>query len=110
FEPAGKRTSARLFWLRHAASPVGALALDAGAVAAVTQRRKSLLPAGVTGDRGDFESGQVVDLLGPDGAAVARGFVADDAAELPAILGHTLSVRPTEQRREGVHADDLVAL
>ncbi len=110
FEPAGRRTSARLFWLRHAASPSGALALDAGAVAAVTQRRKSLLPAGITGFRGDFESGDVVDLLGPDGTVVARGFVAHDAAELPAIIGHTLADLPAEQRREVVHADDLVAL
>jgi glutamate 5-kinase len=110
FAPAGRRTSARLFWLRHAASPAGALALDAGAVAAVTRRRKSLLPAGITGFRGDFESGDVVDLLGPDGAVVARGFVAHDAAELPAIIGHNLADLPAEQRREVVHADDLVAL
>ena len=70
FARADRRTSARLFWLRHAASPAGALILDAGAVAAVVQRRKSLLPAGITGFRGDFESGDVVDLVGPDGVAV----------------------------------------
>ncbi len=110
FEPAARRTSARLFWLRHAASPSGALALDAGAVAAVTRRRKSLLPAGITGFRGDFESGDVVDLIGPDGSVVARGFVAHDAAELPAIIGHNLADLPAEQRREVVHADDLVSL
>ncbi len=110
FAPAARRTSARLFWLRHAASPSGALALDAGAVAAVVQRRKSLLPAGITGFRGDFESGDVVDLIGPDGALVGRGFVAHDAAELPAIIGHSLADLPAEQRREVVHADDLVAL
>ena len=46
-------------------------------------RRKSLLPAGITGVYGDFDSGDVVDLLGPDGRPVARGFVAHDAAELP---------------------------
>jgi len=49
FAPATRRTSARLFWLRHAASSSGSLSLDHGAVAAVTQRRKSLLPAGITG-------------------------------------------------------------
>jgi glutamate 5-kinase len=41
---------------------------------------------------------------------VARGFVAHDAAELPAIIGHNLADLPAEQRREVVHADDLVAL
>ena len=110
FEAAERRTSARLFWLRHAASASGALALDAGAVAAVTRRRKSLLPAGITGFRGDFEAGDVVDLLGPDGTVVARGFVAHDAAELPAVIGRHLQDLPDEQRREVVHADDLVAM
>lgn len=110
FAAADKRTNARLFWLRHAASSSGALALDAGAVAAITQRRKSLLPAGITGTRGDFESGDVVDLIGPDGAVVARGFVAHDAAELPAVIGRHLADLPEEQRREVVHADDLVVL
>lgn len=110
FAPAAKRTGARLFWLRHAASSSGALALDAGAVAAVTGRRKSLLPAGITGFRGDFESGDVVDLIGPDGSVVARGFVAHDAAELPAVIGRHLADLPAEQRREVVHADDLVVI
>jgi len=110
FAPALRRTSARLFWLRHAASSSGALALDAGAVAAVTARRKSLLPAGITAVRGDFESGDVVDLLGPEGAVVARGIVGHDAAELPAIIGRHLADLPMEQRREVVHADDLVVV
>ncbi|MEO7126237.1 MAG: glutamate 5-kinase [Nakamurella sp.] len=110
FAATDRRTSARLFWLRHAASASGALALDAGAVAAVTQRRKSLLPAGITGFRGDFESGDVVDLIGPDGAVVARGIVGHDAAELPAIIGRHLADLPAEQRREVVHADDLVVM
>lgn len=110
FAAADRRTSARLFWLGHAASVSGALALDAGAVAAVTARRKSLLPAGITGFRGDFESGDVVDLIGPDGTVVARGFVGHDAAELPAVIGRHLADLPAEQRREVVHADDLIVL
>ena len=48
-------------------------------VAAVVGRRKSLLPAGITAFYGDFESGDVVDLLAPDGEIVARGFVGHDA-------------------------------
>jgi len=110
FAPAVRRTGARLFWLRHAATSAGTLLLDAGAVAAVVQRRKSLLPAGITAFTGDFESGDVVDLIAPDGTAVARGFVGHDASELPAIMGRTLADLPPEQRREVVHADDLVAL
>ena len=110
FAPAPRRTSARLFWLRHAAHPAGTLVLDAGAVTAVVQRRKSLLPAGIIGVAGDFCSGDVVDLAGPDGTVVARGFVAHDAVELPAVLGRSLAELPAELRHEVVHADDVVAL
>ena len=110
FAPAERRTNARLFWLRHAAHPAGTLVLDAGAVTAVLQRRKSLLPAGIVGVSGDFASGDVVDLVGPSGAVVARGFVAHDAAELSSLLGRTLAQLPVELRHEVVHADDVVAL
>lgn len=110
FAPATRRTSARLFWLRHAATAGGTLSLDAGAVAAVVERRKSLLPAGITGFTGDFESGDVVELLGPDRVPVAKGFVGHDAGELPSILGRSLRELPPELRHEVVHADDLVTL
>ena len=110
FAAAERRTGSRLFWLRHAAHPAGSLGLDAGAVAAVVGRRKSLLPAGITAVHGDFESGDVVDLLDPDGAVVARGFVAHDATELPALVGRSLAELPAESRRPVVHADDLVAM
>ena len=110
FAAAERRTGSRLFWLRHAAHPAGSLSLDAGAVAAVVGRRKSLLPAGITAAHGDFESGDVVDLLDPDGLVVARGFVAHDAAELPTLIGRNLAELPADLRRPVVHADDLVAM
>ncbi|HKC29059.1 MAG TPA: glutamate 5-kinase, partial [Jatrophihabitans sp.] len=87
FHPAGDRSASRLFWLRHATTPRGVLVLDPGAVAAIVQRRMSLLPAGVTGVSGDFYSGEPVDLVGPDGVPVARGLVGYDAVDLPALLG-----------------------
>ena len=73
FRPSGRRLSARRFWLRHAADVRGSLQLDAGAVAAVLERRRSLLAAGIRGISGDFVAGDVVDLVGPDGEVVARG-------------------------------------
>ena len=86
------------------------LDLDAGAVAAVVQRRASLLPAGINGIAGEFVAGDPVDLVGPDGAVVARGLVGFDAAELPALFGKRSRDLPPEQRREVVHPDDLVLL
>ena len=108
FAGQGQRLSARRFWLRHAADVRGALELDEGAVAAVLNRRRSLLAAGVHGVTGDFIAGDVVDLVSPGGAVVARGVVAFDAAELPALIGRRTRDLPPEYRRELVHADDLV--
>ena len=107
FDPTGSRAPGRLLWLAHASTPRGRLVLDDGAVAAVVERRLSLLPAGVTGVEGEFAAGDPVELTGTDGRAVARGLVAYDAAELPALLG-----RSTRELglREVVHRDDLVVL
>ncbi len=110
FHAAGDRSASRLFWLRHATSPRGRLVLDAGAVAAVVERRMSLLPAGVTAVSGEFYSGEPVELTDPDGAVVARGLVGYDAADLPGLLGHKTADLPAEFRREVVHRDDLVVM
>ena len=108
FAPTGVRLSARRFWLRHAAGAVGRLRLDDGAVSAVVQRRRSLLAAGVTAVEGDFEAGDVVELVDGQGVVVARGMVGFDAAELPDLIGRSTRDLPPELRREVVHADDLV--
>ncbi|HEY6422594.1 MAG TPA: glutamate 5-kinase [Pseudonocardiaceae bacterium] len=108
FAPTGARLSARRFWLLHAAGAAGRLLLDDGAVSAVVHRRRSLLAAGITGVEGDFEAGDVVELLDGRGAVVARGMVGFDAAELPALIGRSTRDLPPELRREVVHADDLV--
>lgn len=108
FATTGPRLSARRFWLRHAAGAAGCLHLDGGAVAAVVRRRRSLLAAGITAVDGDFAAGDVVELIGPDGCTVARGVAGYDAAELPALIGRSSHELPAEQRREVVHADDLV--
>jgi glutamate 5-kinase len=110
FRPSGRRMSARRFWLRHAADARGRLDIDAGAVTAVIDRRRSLLAAGIHGIAGEFVAGDVVDLVGPHGTVVARGVVGFDAAELPAMIGKRSHDLPAEQRREVVHADDLVPL
>jgi glutamate 5-kinase len=110
FTPTGARLSARRFWLRHAAGAVGRLHLDNGAVSAVVHRRRSLLAAGITGVEGDFEAGDVVELIDSQGVVVARGMVGFDAVELPELIGRSTRGLPPELRREVVHADDLVPM
>jgi glutamate 5-kinase len=112
FAPTGSRRASRLLWLAHATTARGRLILDDGAVAAVVDRRKSLLPAGIVRVEGRFGDGDPVDLCDPAGRAVARGLVNYDSTELPGLLGrstHELArtLGPTYER-EVVHRDDLV--
>ena len=114
FVPTGSRRASRLLWLAHATTARGRLILDEGAVAAVVERRKSLLPAGITRVEGRFSDGDPVDLCDPSGRGVARGVVNYDSAELPGLLGRSTRDLARElgpaYEREVVHRDDLVLL
>jgi glutamate 5-kinase len=114
FHAEARRRPTRLLWLAHATEPHGVLLLDAGAVRAVTERRASLLAAGLTGSTGTFAAGDPVDLAGPDGTPVARGLVNFDSSEIPSLVGRTSAdlrrELGTAYEREVVHRDDLVLL
>ncbi|MFJ8232291.1 glutamate 5-kinase [Streptomyces sp. NPDC094448] len=114
FHRTGRRAAGRLLWLAHASTPRGALVLDDGAVRAVVQGRKSLLPAGIAAVDGDFTAGDPVELRDTAGRAVARGLVNYDARELPPLLGRSTRELARElgpeYEREVVHRDDLVVM
>jgi glutamate 5-kinase len=100
--------------LAHATTARGAVQIDEGAVRALRQRQASLLAAGVVGASGTFLAGEPVDIVGPDGATVARGLVAYDAGEFDRLVGRTTADLIAEfgpdYEREIVHRDDLVLL
>ena len=60
------------------------------------------------------DDGDPVDLVGPDGATVARGLVNYDSEELPSLAGRSTRDLAEElgssYEREVVHRDDLVLL
>jgi len=110
---AEKGASARKAWLAGRLTAKGAIHVDAGAVRALANGR-SLLAAGATAVAGRFARGDVVDIVGPDGAPVARGLAeydADDAARIvgrrsdgqEALLGYA-------PRAALVHRDHMVLL
>lgn len=114
FHATGRRFADRLLWLQHASAPRGALVLDDGAVRAVVEGRKSLLPAGIAGVEGAFAAGDPVELRDGTGRAVARGLVNFDAKEMPRLVGRSTRELARElgpaYEREVVHRDDLVIL
>ncbi|WP_349828899.1 glutamate 5-kinase [Brevibacterium litoralis] len=107
-----KRRSKRVLWIGHLAKPVGTIRVDAGAVKALSRRGTSLLAVGVTGIEGDFDAGDPVDIVGPQGEQFARGLVNFSADELPSMFG--LTTEELEEKfgedfvKEVVHRNDLM--
>jgi glutamate 5-kinase len=114
FAPTGKRRATRLLWLAHASETRGRLVLDAGARRALVERGASLLAAGIVAVEGEFSGGDPVDVIGPDGALVARGLVNYDSAELPEMLGRSTSdlaaSMGADHERAVIHRDDLILM
>ncbi|MFC8502257.1 glutamate 5-kinase [Pedococcus sp. NPDC057267] len=110
----GSRHTSRRLWLAHATTPRGRLLLDPGAVRAITEHRRSLLPAGISAVEGTFVDGDPVDLCTLEGEPVARGLVNYTSAELPGMLGRSTHALAKDlgpgYEREVVHRDDLVVL
>jgi glutamate 5-kinase len=77
---------ARRQWIGGRLKPQGEIHVDAGAVKAVLGGA-SLLPAGVVSIAGEFQRGDAVLVVAPDGAALAQGLSAYGASELRRIAG-----------------------
>ncbi|MBX3529371.1 MAG: glutamate 5-kinase [Rhizobiaceae bacterium] len=111
FHPAKNPVRGYKTWIAGNLEPAGRLVIDAGAETAL-RAGKSLLPAGVKLVSGDFERGDTVAIIGPEGREVARGLVAYDAADAVRIAGLKTSAIAEalgyEARGEMVHRDDLV--
>ena len=110
FEPTGPHRPSRRLWMAHASQPEGRVLIDAGAARALTVGKKSLLLPGLTGLDGDFESGSVVDVVGP-GGVLARGICRYAAAELREVLAARAEGAPAPDHVAPViHRDDLAEL
>ena len=102
-----RQLSAWKFWALYCADTGGAVRLDEGAKEAVTKGGISLLAVGITDVQGEFNKGEIIDILGPNGEVIGRGEVRFDSEELNTIKGKKMEELPEEQRRSVVHADYL---
>ncbi len=111
FPPPTAYRESRKRWL-VSEKPQGAIRIDEGAVRKLRHNGASLLPVGITGVDGDFERGASVQVLAPEGKAVATGMVnygSDEiqqligvkSAQIAAALGYTYG-------DEVIHRDNLV--
>ena len=114
FAPNGLPLEAKKLWLTYFQRPEGSIVINSCAVPVLRDQGRSLLAVGVTGARGNFAAGEIVDILGPDHELVARGISAFDQSEIRQVAGKTSEqlrqLYPDRKRLEVVHRNDLVLL
>lgn len=110
--PEQEMLAARKQWLAGHLQMRGRLTLDEGAVKALTQDHKSLLPVGVKALHGTFRRGEMVVCVDALGHEIARGLTNYNAAEAQKIIGHASddieSLLGYLGEPELVHRDNLV--
>ncbi|MGE5599199.1 MAG: glutamate 5-kinase [Bacteroidota bacterium] len=114
FLPRPRALHARDRWIAFGMVPAGELVVDSGAVRALREGGKSLLPSGIVAVRGDFSPGDLVRVLDEQGAEVGRGLVNYCSAEIARLAGRrTAEIGDLLGHRgyeEIVHRDNLVCL
>jgi glutamate 5-kinase len=112
--PERSRHAARKQWLAGHLQTRGSVTLDAGAVHALKQGNRSLLPVGVKAAQGGFRRGEMVVCLGPEGEEVARGLVNYSVVETQRILGHSSDeiekLLGYVDEPELIHRDNMILL
>lgn len=112
FEPAIPSENARKRWIANVLVPSGKLYLDSGAVKAISQGGKSLLPAGITSLDGIFAANDTVQLCDQEGQEIARGIVNYSSVEIEQVKGkksaHITLLLGYEGAETIVHRDNLV--
>lgn len=114
FLPKEHRISSRKGWIAFAVKPSGAVLLDDGAVKALKNGGKSLLPSGILRVEGHFRTGDAVFCLDNDGRQVAKGIVNYASEDIDRIKGKKTSDIETilgfKYSDEVIHRDNLVIL
>ena len=109
--------TARKNWIASTLHPAGTVHLDAGAVRALAAGN-SLLPVGISRLEGNFERGDCLSIIAPDGQEIARGLSAYARLEAGFLVGKdskAIAALPefsdyNLERTEMVHRDDMVLM
>jgi glutamate 5-kinase len=112
FVPKNKKLPSRKCWIAYTLKPKGNLILDDGAVQAIRQNGKSLLPSGIIAVEGDFRVGAAVAFKDRMQQIIGIGLVNYGASEIRTIMGlqssqikDHLGFKPYD---EVIHRDNLV--
>lgn len=111
FVPRVEKMQARKRWIAFGSAIQGRLYIDAGALNALVNRGKSLLPSGIIKVADDFDRGAVVAVLTAEGQEVARGMVNYNSEEIKLIAGRKTSdigkILSAKDYDEVIHRNNL---
>src|SRR4051812_31178836 len=114
FVPSGLPLDAKKRWLAYFQRPAGTIYVNECAVPVLREQGRSLLAVGVTGAKGEFVAGDIVNIAGPEKTIFARGksaFARDEIAAVAGKKGDAVALlHPARKRLEVVHRDDLALL
>lgn len=114
FEPVSQRVTSRKGWIAYATKAKGNLYIDEGAVKALLNDGKSLLPSGIKKVEGDFDTGDAVYCIDEKGEKIAKGLVNYSSCEIKMIKGKKSSeiekILGYKYSDEVIHRDNLVIL
>ncbi len=106
FVPKEGKMASRKNWIAHTLAPKGSIVIDEGAVRAVRQNGKSLLPIGVVGVEGDFEEGAAVEFRASDNEVIGVGLVNYSSSDITMIKG--LKSSQIKACLGGKHYDEII--
>ncbi len=108
------RPSQRKIWIAHGIRPKGTVSIDSGAADAIVKQGKSLLPSGIVDVSGEFDTGDAVYCVNPQGSRIAKGLVNYSSREINMIKGRkTVEIEGIlgyKYSDEVIHRDNLVLL
>jgi len=87
FSGRSEALSGKRRWIAFASSVAGRIHINAGALEAIVRKNASLLFAGITRIENEFEQGDVVAIIGPEGSEMARGIANYSSADATKLMG-----------------------
>ena len=106
FVPKKEKMASRKCWIAHTLAPRGSIVIDDGAVHAVRQNGKSLLPIGVISVQGDFEEGAAVSFKTSANQIIGVGLVNYRSFDIDLIKG--LKTYQIEACLGSRHYDEII--
>jgi glutamate 5-kinase len=112
FLASSKKMTSKERWIAFSGQPKGSIIIDKGAVSAIKEKGKSLLPAGIKKVTGDFKSGDMVKILSEAQTVIGHGLVNYSSKEIEKIAGcKTTSIAQILGQKtfdEIIHRNNLV--